>query len=362
MSQQIFITQVVPKNDVSRLHLSQAANNFCFRIAETCDCHHISIVPISISDMLFVDQADGCTYIQVRKFTHGGIGKWLNSLLENIQTFKYVKKCPERDVWLYNIILPNILLFYLLKCFTRKRVHVLLADYNPDRYPSLIRKIILSTLQKCDGIISLSGRCKIKGQQILNIPGIYPQKEISQSIGKFHGNHNFLLSGTINNNTGLKLALETFKEVKDANLFISGTAGANELSLIRQYEKAYSNIHYLGLLPTYSDYLKMLDEIDFVLSLRNPNEMVNLYNFPSKIIETLARNRPVISTIRYIELEGFNYFTCEYSTIALKGLLIKLLDISEEEMEPYLDNYKLLSKRFSELAWREGFQKINNRI
>lgn len=358
----IFITQVVPKTEVSNLKLSQAANNFCFRIAETCDCHHISIVPISINKLLNCKQEDGCTYFQVRKYMHKGITKWLNALIENILVFKYVCQRKEVNIWLYNIILPNIVLFFLLKYFTKKRVYVLLADYNPARYPWIIRKIILLALRKCDGIISLSGRCKIQGQQILNIPGIYPQNEMSQSVGAFYGNHKFLLSGTINRNTGLNLALDTFKEIKDAELYISGSVGPKELSLIRQYEKDYSNIHYLGMLATYSDYLKLLNEVDFILSLRNPNEKVNLYNFPSKIIEALAHNRPVISTINYVELKDFNYFICNYSIESLSELVRKLLVVNKENMRPYLDNYKMLSKRFSESAWKEGFNQMNNRI
>lgn len=358
----IFITQVVPKDDVSRLKLSQAANNFCFRIAETCNCRHLSIVPISVTKMLDCRQNDGCTYFQVRKFAHVGIKKWLNVLSENIEVYKYVKQCKEVNVWLYNIILPNIVLFFLLKYFSKKRVHVLLADYNPTRYPWIVRKIILWALQKCESIISLSGRCKVKGQQILNIPGIYPQSEICQSAGVFHGNHKFLLSGTINRNTGLYLALDTFKKIQEAELYISGLANASQLSLIVEYEKNYPNIHYVGMLPTYADYLNLLNEVDFVLSLRDPDEAVNLYNFPSKIIETLAHNRPVISTINYVELDGFNYFTCNYSADDLGNLIQKLLTMDKDSMKPYMNNYDMLSRRFSEFAWKEAFNQINNRI
>lgn len=361
MKKQIFITQVVPKSEVSRLNLSQAANNFCFRIAEACDCHHISIVPISVNKDLNYNIKDCCRYFQVRKFTHKGPTKWINSIIENIFVFKYVRKRPENSVWLYNIIIPNILLFYLLKFLTKKHVFVLLADYNPKRYPWIVRKLILTSLQQCDGIISLSGRCKVKGQQILNIPGIFPQKEMCRFSGKFYGNHKFLLSGTINKNTGLNLALEAFKEVKSAELYISGAVGPNDLALIKQYEIKCHNIHYLGLFPTYSDYLNLLNEVDFVLSLRNPNEEVNLYNFPSKIIEALAHNKPIISTIEYMELRGINYFTCDYSVSALSKLIQDLLNMDVNKMKPYLDNYEQLSKRFSESAWNAGFEKINNR-
>lgn len=361
MKKQIFITQVVPKSEVSRLNLSQAANNFCFRIAETCDCRHISIVPISVKEMLNSSVEDGCRYFQVRKFTHKGAAKWINAIIENIIVFNYIRKCSESSVWLYNIIVPNVLLFYLLKYFTKKHLFVLLADYNPKRYPWIVRKLIISSLRQCDGMISLSGRCKIKGQQILNIPGIFPQKEMHRFSGRFHGNHKFLLSGTINKNTGLNLALDAFKNVKAAELYISGSAGSNELALIKQYEMQCHNIHYLGLLPTYSDYLDLLDEVDFVLSLRNPNEEVNLYNFPSKIIEALAHNRPIISTIEYVELTGLNYFTCDYSVSALSELIQNLLNMDENKMKMYLDNYKQLSKRFSESAWKEGFKRMNDR-
>ena len=358
----IFITQVVPKAEVSKLKLSQAANNFCFRVAEACDCYHISIVPISIKRILNCNREDDCVYFQVRKYVHRGITKWLNVLIENILVFRHVRQRKEINIWLYNIILPNIILFFLLKYFTKKHVHVLLADYNPSRYPWILKKLILLALQKCDGIISLSGRCKIKGQRILNIPGIYPQSEISKSVGKFYGNHKFLLSGTINKNTGLDLALKTFKGIKEAELYISGTTGTSESLLIKQYENEYPNIHYLGMLPSYTSYLNLLNEVDFVLSLRDPKEEVNLYNFPSKIIETLAHNRPVISTIDYVELKGLNYFICNYNIEALSELVRKLLVIDKESMKPYLDNYEILSKRSSEIAWRDGFNRMNNEV
>lgn len=363
MSSFVFVTQVAPFAYIGKFGLSQAANNFCFNIAQYCDCNHVSLIPISVVEKIDRnhEKSDSCKYIQIRLFPHKYIGKWLNNAIENISAYMKIVRMSEKDIWFYNIIFPNFLLFILLKWFSGKNVYVLLADYDPSRYPLFIRKMIPFALQKSDGIISLSGRCHIKGQEILNIPGIIPIEKIQKEPGQFYVNHRFLLSGTINATTGLSLALEVFENVPEAKLFISGHVGEKEKLIIDSYLKHCKNITYLGFFNEYSEYIRLLKSVDFVLSFRQPDAELNTYNFPSKIFETLAYNRPVISTMEYPELEGVNYIYSPYDKEQLTKLIRELLTWRKEEANPYLDNYQKLSEKFSELAWCKGFETIMNR-
>lgn len=114
-----------------------------------------------------------------------------------------------------------------------------------------------------------------------------------------------------------------FKNIPEAKLYLSGKLDKNNSKIVEEYAHKYPNIIYKGFYEKFDDYIHLLQSIDYTLSLRNPNSPVNHYNFPSKILETLAYNKIVISTVKYPELDKINYIVVPYSEIDLRESIKK---------------------------------------
>ena len=85
-----------------------------------------------------------------------------------------------------------------------------------------------------------------------------------------------------------------------------------------------SNIQFVGVLSE-NDYLNLLKHIDCILILRDESNFYNKYNFPSKIIEALGHNIPIINTypISSISKNLYFEFKKEYSEKDLRYYLKK---------------------------------------
>lgn len=360
----LFITQNVPKHLVKRYKVSQAANNFCLNINDLgYFSKHIAIPPANVdgSFLNYQEVETGIEYHLCRFFPHKGIFKIINSVLDNLWLYWRVITAKEKSVWFYNVWTGNLLAYLLVKEISLKKTFILLADYNPSRYSGIIGKLLLWSIKRANGVISLSSRCREVNNNFFSIAGIIPETKIYRGSSVFHNNKSFLLSGTLNENTGLYLALEAFKEIPHATLFLSGELdGINKLR-VEEYSRRYKNIIYKGFFDNWGDYLDFLQNVDFVLSLRHPESEVNHYNFPSKILEALVYNKIVISTIDYPELEGIYYLTAPYETIGFVRFITKLMNEDGVDIvRNSLNNLDVLVCKFSGNAWRIAFDKVEN--
>ena len=93
------------------------------------------------------------------------------------------------------------------------------------------------------------------------------------------------------------MAVDVFKQIPEAELILTGWMAKSDENWIKEIMLKHSNIKYIGFLDDYSLYIKVMQSVDIVLSLRDPNVAVNRYNFPSKILETLAYNKLVILSL-----------------------------------------------------------------
>lgn len=365
MNYSIFISQNVPNSDVKKYKVSQAANNFCLHINNLqYFSHHIAVPPANV-DGTFVNHTDNelnIEYHLCRKIKHCGIGKKTNTILDNLWIYKRVIKAKEQNVWFYNVWTGNLLAYFLVLLLSTKNVYILLADYNPSRYNNVVGKILLWAISKAKGVISLSARCKEVNKEFCSIPGIIPEKKIRKTMGSCIGKNKFLLSGTLNENTGLFLALDVFKNLPGAKLYLSGILSEDCKKKVEDICSKYNNIEYKGFFEKYSDYLDFIQGVDITLSLRNPDSPVNHYNFPSKILETLAYNKVVLSTIEYPELDGVNYLLAPYNKECLKLYIQEIITgRKDSEIEKCLDNTDVLTERYSEKAWIEAFKKMESK-
>ena len=306
----------------------------------------------------------GIEYHLCRVFKHKGIGKTINIILDNIWLYFRILKAPEKNIWFYNVWTGNLLSYLLIYALSFKKVYILLADYNPARYNRWIGKSILWAIRQAKGVVSLSGRCNEVNHNFSCIPGIIPKSKISKQIGSFHRNKCFLLSGTLNKNTGIELALDVFKNIPDATLFLSGMISDDYKIKLEEICQKYKNIIYKGFFEKHSEYLDLLHSVDFTLSLRDPLSIVNHYNFPSKILETLAYNKIVISTIEYPELNGVNYLCVPYDKEKLTTYIKNLINTDSKNnttITACLNNTEILIKKYSEEAWYDVFRSMENK-
>jgi hypothetical protein len=92
--------------------------------------------------------------------------------------------------------------------------------------------------------------------------------------------------------------------------------------------------------------------------LRDPSYPENLNNFPSKILEFFSYNKIVISTIDYPELIDFKYLRCEFDKYSLTNIIESIISKKHEELAFLCDNSKSLIENFSEIHWKNSFNKI----
>lgn len=343
----------------NKYRISQAGHNFNRHVCELNYFSHYYGLPttdIRNDFKSFYDEAIGVEYYGVRLFNHRGIGKGLNVVLENIGLYLKILRRKEKNVWFYNLWTNTLILFLLLRIFSGKNIYILLADYNPHRSNIIIDRFVLWCHRRANAILSLSARCKETNKCFYTIPGIIPFRKINKEPGALSGNHNFLFSGSVTTDNGIDMAINVFSKVPKAKLTITGLCSDE----IKHKCAQYKNINCIGYIEKFEDYMIILSESDYLLSWRDPAQPVNRYNFPSKILETLAGNRTaVISTMKYEELDGVNYFYEDYDESKLIRLIEKIISGQLDNLSlKCLDNSKALIGKYTEKVWINTIQKI----
>lgn len=357
----LFITQIFPFDEVVNIKgASQAGNNFChnFMIAgEFSKTYSLQLISEKKKKPFF-KQNKTIDYICVRIFPHVGLIRFFNALIENIIIFIRILKSGKKHIWFYNVMYHNFVLFCLLRFLTKKKCFVLVADFNPDL---TMNKFSKPLLRKAHGIISLTqefAQITPKIKNFIVIPGIintYSQINTNQKTSSFNINR-ILFSGVLDSHKGIKLALDAFALMPENELIITGI-GKN-IELIEEYSKRYNNIKYLGYLK-FDEYIKILNSINIVLSLRDTNVRENEFNFPSKIIEYFLAGKIVVSTKAYSTIDNSMYYVCEFQTSELKKSIEaiaktpidKLIKLSQD-----VKNYA--NKNFSYKTWYNAIQNI----
>jgi glycosyltransferase involved in cell wall biosynthesis len=125
---------------------------------------------------------------------------------------------------------------------------------------------------------------------------IYPNKKNYNLKKKSKKNNKtiFFYSGSMHKWGGVKLLIDTMKYIKrnDFELWISGPGDSK---LVKKASIIDNRIKFLGLLT--DDQLKSLyQKADIFLNPRPIKMPGNEFNFPSKLFDYLAWNKPIIST------------------------------------------------------------------
>lgn len=361
----IFVSQIVPQEHiVNLLCVSQAGNNFMDNLREAVRFRTVFVlVPFSIEQsILNLYHDDELTPVQNRIFPHRNLGKYLNVLIENINLCIKILKYDKPKIWFYNLNSHNVLVYVFFRIILRQKCFLVVADQNEPLSGWSLTNLMLVLLKRSSGIIFLAGSLhkKLKHQNSLVLPGILPS---------FHNNHfdkkkrevnrkQFLFSGAIEEYTGILLALEVFKELDEFELIISGTG--NCIEEVKKTALLYKNITYIGFVP-YEEYLETINDIDFILSFRNPDIPENLNNFPSKIIESFFYQKIVLTTMEYDQLSRDSYFYSRYDKDSVIGAIKAISLIENQKLIHMMEkNRKIALEKYSSRAWEKAFDIVEN--
>ena len=351
MCNRIFVSNVVPKDFITKLNVSAAANYFSYNLIEASIFdQNISLVPPNVNRK-FKRSKEGVIFYSI---IGDSFLKKSWCFLENIRKiFKSIK--PQSRIWFYNLNSYNLLLFLILKAFKKDiKLFIILLDYTPSKNLFSISHLILTLINSSDGIISLTDNPSISHKKIV-IPGFVKDKTYPK-LNKV--NYNFLLSGILSENRSPELILEAFSKFPHFNLIITGKI-ENHL-LIDTYVKKCNNIKYLGFVE-YDQYVEILNEASFSINSRNPKFEENHFNFPSKAIEHLSYNRIVISTMRYKELSGINYFYVKPNPESLMVFLKELeLMKASHILNAYGNQTEIVRNKFGKEKWKESMNSLEN--
>lgn len=357
MNKRVFVTHVVPKNLIEKLHVSMAANYFSYNlIDENCFDIVFSLVPTNINDKIG-NKDSSVDYIQSRFLSNKGICKFLNVLLDNLKLFNKIPK--NSNVWFYNLTHQTIFVYLLLKFFKSNiKVFVILLDFTPPSSRFSLQSLIFKHLNKADGLISLTNNKEISLQNKIILPGLVPNDEKTKTQKLI--NNVFLLSGILSKNRCPELILEVFSKYPEYELLITGKI--EDEKLVEKYINNFNNIKYLGFLK-YDEYLKVLDDVTYSINSRDPSYLENNFNFPSKTVEHLKHNKVIISTMEYSELEGIDYF---YVKPTVEDFIFFFKKLKSMDINLLLEKYANQSDKVYELfgvsMWKNGFKKLENNI
>jgi len=354
----VLICELVPNEKVATFgNVGQAANTYILNFTAACSfTKTFAFVPIQIIPIQNFENTNNIEYFQSRKFKHKGVFKALNRLIESFsllsRLFRYRKSA---NVWFYNITQHYFLIYVVAKYIFGSRVYVLLADLYLNENKFSLNSLFIKLINKSDGVISLSrGAEKLKIKKLSISNGIISPATVvpTEVINK----NDYLFSGVLSKMKGIDLALEAFSRIPDKRLIISGMGPM--LETVKEYASRFPNIEYLGWLD-YASYIKVLNEVNFCLSFRNPGDPENQYNFPSKIIEFLQYGKIVISTFNYPDIPQELLIHTGYDFESVKNTIHHLESTSDDALLDLSNNAKsFVNDNFSYKAINDLVSKI----
>lgn len=352
----IFQTFVLPDKLVSKFKLSFAAANFSRNLISGKIFDKVySLLPITVSGALgnMTEPEYELVYSKLR--LKNGIVSKLSIFAEQWSIFRRIK--GGDSLWMYNLNIMNALLFILLKLFKPSvKLNVIILDFTPPKNWRSQNYWYRKLINSADGTICLSNSDFFSLKNTCTLPGIVPQN-ISSSPSIVNPKKIFLLSGVISETISMTAEiLEAFKNHPECILHITGKVLEKE-DMIRDYANKYPNIIYHQTL-SFDEYIGLLHNITFQLSTRNPNELENQCNFPSKIIEALLHNRIVVSTIEYPQLHGINYLKIDSNN--LSDSLGRIAKMGNAELLKNANQEVLVREAFNTNVWETNIQNIEN--
>lgn len=343
----IFITHILPVEESLKTGISIAATNFSLNLISNGAFDKVySILPPFANGNIEIPSERNIETIYCRRLRKSSLSK-IAAIFEQIKLFSRIPK--KSRVWLYNMTPLNGVLVMLLRIFKPSvKIYTIVLDFTPGETTA---ERWLSTINSCDGRITLSLSDRFNKQNTLCLPGVtpYDKKEWPKvSTSK----NEFIISGQLGDNISLlSRLLPVFSKHPEWTLNITGNAP----ELAKEYSGKYPNIICHGNC-SYSDFLNILHQSLFLLSTRDPEMPENQCNFPSKIIEGLLHNRIIISTIDYPQLSPIKYLKIDADNIE-EGLK-RIASMSDKALLEYANQAELADEMFNAKRWADEIEKI----
>lgn len=354
----IFQTFLLNDDLVLKYKLSSAAVNFSRTLMRGGVFDSVfSLIPLSVKGQLPPISDNGYEIIYCNWQRGWIVFSKLAIIHEQFMIFKKIQKGDS--LWFYNLNIMNVFLFILIKLFRKKvKLNIIILDFNPPNSWMEQSYWFLKLINKAHGIICLSDSTLFRVENTAILPGVVPPS--SEEYPKIiYPNKEFLLSGTISSViSSTSMVLKAFSQMKDCILHITGNVLEGE-EIIIGYAERYPNIKYHGSV-SYKKHLDILHKVTYQLSTRDESYPENQFNFPSKIIESLLRNRILISTISYKQIDDLNYFKVDSNCDTFKRQVLEICNMSNNFLKQYANQGNIVKKMFNTEVWNKTMTDIEN--
>lgn len=359
MKKRFFITTTIKEQFISKHHLSFAACNFSYNLMSGGGFDKVySILPTFV-DMVESEAKEDNLFelVFLEKLRKGGrLLRIISIFGEQWQIFKNIPR--QSSVWLYNLHALNFLLVILLRIFKPNvKINVIVLDFTPVTRGIKLNSLCLKLINSADGAICLADSELFTIKNKIVLPGVVPDdagKEPQIEVP----NNKFLLSGVLSERIAqISKVLEAFAETPQCELHITGSI--EDESLAQAYIDKYPNIIFHGKV-SFSDYLDIMHECTFMLSTRDASFPENQCNFPSKIIEGLLHNRIIVSTIKYSQLQGIQYFKISSGLDDFSKEINEIMNTPSEMLLDYANQGNEMVRRFNTAVWNDAMTHIEN--
>lgn len=143
-----------------------------------------------------------------------------------------------------------------------------------------------------------------------------------------------MYSGKLDNRYGIKMLVDAFMKIKDSDIELWITGSGNAMGYIKECAARDPRIKFYGFLASRQDVLEKQTEASLLVNMRLPSERASAYCFPSKLLEYMATETPVLSfEIAGIPREYFQYLYVikQENVNALSNEMARILALNIEE-------------------------------
>lgn len=244
----------------------------------------------------------------------------------------------------YVSIMPFVVL--LKKLFNIKVVAIVADIYDymsskvNNKKKNLFIKILSKINEKCfksyDFFVLLTEQMNqivnLKNKPYVVMEGIYDSNDSFKSIPIVNSKKkNIVYTGSLNERYGIKTLVNEFMKVKDNNLILEIYGNGDSISFIEEKAKEDIRIIYKGLKS--KEEIKLIQKNAFLLiNPRSNNEEYTKYSFPSKTMEYMASETPVLMN----KLDGVPDVYYDYVYViedTISDSIKKILNIPKKELE-----------------------------
>ncbi|MFC6649000.1 glycosyltransferase [Paenibacillus rhizoplanae] len=144
-----------------------------------------------------------------------------------------------------------------------------------------------------------------------------------------------MYAGTLAQEYGIKVILDTFEQIQDEKLELWIFGDGDMKTYIEKLCNENKTIKYFGFLP-HDEVFDYEKRATLLVNFRDPQDKYTSYSFPSKTFEYMVSGTPFLTTkLKGIPDEYYNYlFTVDkYSIDNLKDKIIEILNMNSDELD-----------------------------